>query len=103
MLKLESKEAIKAYLFDGLTNLNTGFDAPSIIYISENHFEIVLNRAEEKDINIWGIEPWLDGLFFGVEIYEDYELPANDPNWYRTAFEKFKNKNRNLQYAITFG
>lgn len=94
---------IKDYLFEGLTNLNDGFDAPSIIYVSESDFEIVLNRAEEKSINIYGIEPWLDGLFFGVEVFEMYDLPANDPNWYRTSFEKFKKRNRNLQYAITYG
>ncbi len=94
---------IADYLFNGLTNLNDGFDIPSIIYVSESDFEIVLNRAEEKGINIWGIEPFLEGEFFGVEIYENYGLPANDPNWYRSAFEKFKKENRNLQYAITFG
>ena len=95
--------SIANYLFNGLTNLNDGFDAPSIIYVSQSDFEIVLNRAEAKNINIWGIEPWLNGEFYDVEIYEDYGLSANDPNWYRQAFEKFKKENRNLQYAITFG
>ncbi|OAV02162.1 hypothetical protein AO366_0425 [Moraxella catarrhalis] len=94
---------IANYLFDGLTNLNDGFDVPGIIYVSEIDFEILLNRAEAKNINIWGIEPWFNGEFYGVEIYEDYNLPANDPNWYRQAFEKFKKENRNLQYAISFG
>lgn len=95
--------SIANYLFRGLTNLNTGFDAPDIFYVCQTDFEIVLNRAEQKNINIWGIEPWLDGEFFGVAVYEDYDLPANDSKWYRTAFEQFKKENPNLQYAITFG
>ncbi|WP_066800705.1 hypothetical protein [Moraxella oblonga] len=94
---------IASYLFEGLTNLNDGFDSPNIFYVCQDDFEIVLNRAEQKNINIWGIEPWLDGEFYGVAIYEDYGLSANDPNWYRQAFEKFKKENSHLQYAITFG
>lgn len=47
--------SIANYLFNGLTNLNTGFDAPNIIYVCQRDFEIVLNRIQVKNINIWGI------------------------------------------------
>lgn len=65
-----------------------------------------MNRAEEQKIDIYGIEPFLKNSqcdYFGVEIYENWHLPANDPNWYRAAFAKFKAKNPNYLYSITFG
>ena len=42
----------REYLFEGLENLNDGFDAESIIYVSEQDFETVLNRAEAQNIAI---------------------------------------------------
>ncbi|WP_416189029.1 hypothetical protein ACM67B_06985 [Neisseria sp. CCUG17229] len=46
----------KEYLFEGLENLNDGFDAESIIYVSEQDFETVLNRAEAKNIAIFRLD-----------------------------------------------
>lgn len=95
--------SLEYYLFGGLTNLNDGFDSPLIHYFSEQDFEVVLNRAEAENIAVYGIEPWLDGEFFGVEVYESYGLAANDPAWYRAAFESFRQQEPRLMYAMTYG
>lgn len=94
---------LETYIFQGLKNLNDGFDAETIYYFSESDFEIVLNRAEKLGIEIYGIEPWQNGGFYDVKIYEDYETTADDPNWYQTAFAEFKKENEILQYAASYG
>ncbi|MDK4680192.1 hypothetical protein QDY71_01715 [Kingella negevensis] len=91
------------YLFHDLKNLNDGFDSPQIYYVSEQDFETVLDRAQAENIDIYGIEPWLDGEFYGVEVYESTEFAANDPRWYRTAFDNFRKQQSDLMYAMTYG
>ncbi|MRN39025.1 hypothetical protein CRG49_001230 [Neisseria sp. N95_16] len=92
----------REYLFEGLENLNDGFDAESIIYVSEQDFETVLNRAEAKNIAIYGIEPWYERDFFDVRVYDFTGYEANDPRWYRAAFEEFKSEQSGLMYAMTY-
>lgn len=94
---------LKKYIFQGLKNVNDGFDSKSIFYFSEPDFKIILDRVEELNLEVFGIEPWLDGEFYDVKCHEEYELAPNNPNWYRKAFEEFKMKNKNLQYAGTYG
>jgi len=84
-------------LFQGLKNLNTGFDAETICYFSELDFEIVLDRAKNLGIEIMGIEPWLDGEFYDVATIDDAHQP-----WPQSAFERFRNTGLNLQYAATY-
>lgn len=90
------------YLFQNLQNLNDGFDAESIIYVLEKDFSTVLDRAEAKKLNIYGIEPWYEREFFNVLVYEDTPFSASDPRWYREAFAKFQKEQTDLMYAITF-
>ncbi len=78
---MESKY-LENNIYNGLKNLNNGFDAKSIYYFSESDFEIVLNRIEENGIAIFGIEPWLDGHYYDCVVFEEYEKDANDPKWY---------------------
>lgn len=89
---------LEKYVFYGLTNLNTGYDVPSIRYFSEEDFALVLQRVEELQLGIHGIEPWLDGEYFDVETSED---PKN-PTWYWGCFERFKHLNLNLHYAASY-
>ncbi|MDO5638629.1 MAG: hypothetical protein Q4G28_02040 [Neisseria sp.] len=97
------EKELESYLFNGLKNLNDGFDAQSIFYCSEQDFKIVLDRVEAKNLAVYGIEPWLDGQFFGVEVYESHNLAATDPAWYRTAFESFRQQEPRLMYAMSYG
>jgi hypothetical protein len=89
-------------IFQGLTNLNDGFDVESIKYFSEIDFEIVLNRVEKLGLGINGIEPWLNGEFYDVLTYEDFKSVPTDPKWYNQAFKKFRDENLNLLYAATY-
>lgn len=93
---------LESHIYNGLENLNTGFDAESIYYFSEADFEIVLDRIEENNISIFGIEPWLDGSYYDVTTYEDYDTTANDPKWYRKAFSEFKKREEKLMYAASY-
>ena len=93
---------LNEYVFFGLENINDGFDAESIAYFSKNDFEIVLNRVEALGIGIFGIEPWLNGVFFDVLSADDYNLNQKDSNWYRSAFKKFVKIDKPLVYAATY-
>ncbi|WP_299275901.1 hypothetical protein [uncultured Psychroserpens sp.] len=96
-------EFLKKNIFNGLKNLNDGFDAESIYYFSESDFEIVLNRIEKNGIAIYGIEPWFDGDYYGVKVAEEYNSLATNPNWYRKAFSEFKKSGKGLMYAASYG
>jgi len=51
---------------------------------------------------VYGIEPWKDGEFYGVETFEDYTDDPTDYNWYFKAFESFKNDDAELQYSASY-
>lgn len=89
-------------IFRGLKNLNNGFDAKSIKYFSESDFEIVLNRVKELGLGIFGIEPWSNGSFYEVSIFEDYTNNSKDSSWYNIAFENFKKEGKGLVYSATY-
>ncbi len=95
-------EYLDKNIFYGLTNLNDGFDSPSIKYFSAQDFEIILNRVKQLGLGILGIEPWKNGEFYSVTIYEDETNDPTDSKWYRNAFENFRKEDEALQYAATY-
>ena len=101
-MNLSKEEFLDTYIFEGLKNLNDGFDSPSIKYFSETDFSIVLKRVEENKIGINGIEPWLNGEFYNVLTYEDYSTSPTDPKWYWKAFEELKKEGKQLQYSASY-
>jgi len=100
--RMKELEYLKANIFYGLENLNNGFDSEEIYYFSESDFELVLDRVEANGLGIFGIEPWLDGDFYGVRVHEQINAKPNDQNWYRDAFSEFKKKRKDLMYAATY-
>ena len=100
--RMKELEYLKSNVFNGLENLNDGFDSEDIFYFSESDFELVLDRVEKNGIGIFGIEPWLDGDFYGVMVVEDFNTTANNPKWYRKAFAEFKKSGKNLVYAASY-
>ena len=96
------KKYLDEHVFAGLQNLNTGFDSPTISYFSESDFEKVLDRVENLGLGIHGIEPWQNGEYFGVLVYEDSGMDPTNPKWYRDAFKHFKEMQKNLQYAASY-
>lgn len=91
----------ESVLYDGLTDLNTGFDVPTIKYFSEEEFEIVLNRVDKLGLNMNGIEPFLDGYFYTVVAPSDFEYDNSGRKWYWQAFEYLRSLNKNLQYSAS--
>lgn len=89
-------------VFQGLENLNTGFDARGVKYFSEKDFEIVLTRVEELGLGIYGIEPWINENMFDVYSAEEYSKKPTNPKWYKSAFKKFKKQNKDLLYAASY-
>lgn len=102
LCKVGLENGNKVFVFEGLTNLNDGFDSGKIKYFSEPEFRIVLQRVEQLKIGILGIEPWQDGEYFGVSTYEDHFSQPNNPEWYWKAFENFVEMKENLQYAASY-
>lgn len=99
---MKELEYLKTNVFNGLQNLNDGFDSESIYYFSESDFEIVLDRVERNGIGIYGIEPWLNRDFFDVKGYEEYNTVSTDPKWYRKAFSEFKRSRKDLLYSASY-
>ena len=99
---MEKLEYLKAKVFFGLKNLNNGFDSESIYYFSAVDFQIVLDRVEKLGLGIMGIEPWLNGGFYDVYVFEDFSTSAKDPKWYRSAFLEFNKLGKALQYAASY-
>lgn len=101
-LEKKKKGFLNQNIFSGLQNLNDGFDAKGIFYFSEKDFEEVLNRIKKYSLGIYGIEPWKNGEFFDVLVYEDFANDPTDSTWYFKAFESFKATKQNLQFAATY-
>jgi len=101
-IQMKELEYLKTNVFNGLENLNNGFDVETIYYFSESDFEIVLDRVEKNGIAIFGIEPWIGGEFYAVLAHEDFNADATDPKWYRKAFAEFKESGKELMYAASY-
>lgn len=99
---MEKLEYLRTKVFFGLENLNNGFDSESIYYFSAIDFQIVLDRVEKLGLGIMGIEPWLNGEFYDVYVFEDFNTIATDSKWYRQAFLEFNKLGKALQYAASY-
>lgn len=96
------EEFLEKNIFEGLKNLNDGFDAESIKYFSATDFRIVLERVEKFGLGIYGIEPWKNRTFFDVYGYNDYSKKPSDPEWYNSALNDFIATGEELLYAATY-
>jgi hypothetical protein len=99
---MEQAEFLEQHIFTGLKNLNDGFGQEAIQYFSESDFEIVLQRVEHFGISVYGIEPWLNGNFYGASVHEDHKKKATDPRWYKKAFLTFKTRQSGLSYSAKY-
>jgi hypothetical protein len=105
-ITMTKEEFLDTYIFEGLTDLNDGFDAETIKYFTEQDFDKVLDRVEKYGLSIYGIEPWQDGEYYDCKVFESYEdnyESAADPKWYRSVFEGFIVQGEVLQYAASYG
>lgn len=94
---------LEKHIFVGLTDLNIGWDAPTIAYFSETDFKTVLERIEKMNFGIYGIEPWTeDNHYFDVKLFDDYSNKPNDPLWYNKAFNEFIETGKVLKYSASY-
>ena len=99
----KQKKYLDKYIFQGLKNLNTGFDVQGLKYFSEREFQIVLERVKDKGLSVLGIEPFKNDEYYGTYLCDiDYKKKPNDPTWYQQAFEDFKKRDKSLMYAASF-
>ncbi|MFW1341069.1 toll/interleukin-1 receptor domain-containing protein [Vibrio parahaemolyticus] len=106
-LGLKEKSATSLFLdqhiFYDLHDLNDGFDVEAIRYFSKSDFEKVINRVEFFGISIFGMEPWPNKQFGGVEVHEMTDYPADDSRWYRTAFKNFISSGIDDYFSASYG
>lgn len=101
--QMTKEEYLDKYVFHGLTDINTGFDPREIKYYSEEDFEVVLIRIKTLGLGVYGIEPWRNGKFYDVRVYEDYAKDPTDPAWYLEAFDQLKTSGKDsLQYSASY-
>lgn len=103
---MTKKEFLDRYIFDGLTDLNDGFDIDDINYFSKKEFEVLLNRAEVYGLDIYGIELWKDREYYDTKNFEFHYTnitDAADPLWYKHAFNELVTEEGNLQFSASYG
>jgi hypothetical protein len=92
-LRFEKKHRfLREVIYAGLTNLNTGFDAPLVEHFSPEEFLIVIDRCESLCVDVIGVEvvtttdvepPYRAGL-------QDIEIsPEPGYDWARRLVRKY--------------
>lgn len=99
---MEQIKFLEKNVFQGLKNLNDGFDLVNTHYFSEADFEVVLQRVEYFGIGIYEVKPWFDGDFYGVSVHEEFKKKATDPKWYKKAFLTYKMRQAGLIYSARY-
>ena len=88
-------------VFFDLENKNEGLE-PDRNYFSEIDFATILIRAEHYGIGIFNMEAYNDGKLFGTDNHEAYRKKATHPQWYKSAYGKFKRAQKDMLYRADF-
>ena len=94
-------EILNSKIFNGLNKI---FDNQTlaISHFTKADFGIVLKRVEQQGIGINGIEIFLQGEFYGVRTFEEYNLSPYDSKWYYAAFLELSRKHPNVVFSASF-
>lgn len=96
---MTEREFLEHNVFQGIKNMNTGYDNDTIWHFSSQDFETVLARSEEFDIKILGIECWEKEEEKHTKFYEDYkELDR----WHRQAYRELVETHSPCIFTATF-
>jgi hypothetical protein len=69
----------------------------------EDRFALVLDRAEQHGLGMYGIEAEAEDGYLHVEVCEHYGgLSYTDPRWYKAAFAKMRGTHPGLSYGASF-
>jgi hypothetical protein len=104
-LKLEQEDRfLREVIYDGLTDLNTGFDSPLIGHFSPEDFLTVIDRCESLNVRIIGIEvfttdvdpPWKVKMLW-------IEISSEDGgyDWARRSVRKYMERS-DITISATF-
>ncbi|AZQ44273.1 hypothetical protein [Nonlabens ponticola] len=99
-LQKQQSFLVEKVFFD-LENHNEGLDQDKN-YFSESDFATILIRAEHYGIAIYKIEAYKDKMLVRTDNHEAYRKKATMPQWYKTAFGKFKRTHKNMLYRAEF-
>jgi len=99
---MEKEEFLTQNIFDGVKNMNDGFDDEEKLYFSASDFEIILQKIEHFGIGIYTIETRLEKEAFEKENHEQYRKKSTDPKWYNKAFSKLKRNQEGLLYSANY-
>lgn len=96
---MTEEKFLEQYIFEGLQNLNTGFDSNTIWHFSEEDFETVMDRVEEYGVTVLGLECWTRNKFRSVKYQEDYK---DVENWHRNAFKTLRTEDQGCVFSATY-
>ena len=99
--EIKQQEFLVDKVFYDLENQNEGLEEDKN-YFSENDFASILIRAEHYGIGIFDMEAYHDGKLFGTDNHEVYRKKATHPQWYKSAFGKFKRAQKGMLYRADF-
>lgn len=95
---MTEREFLELNVFYDLKNLNIGYDDDSIWHFNADDFQIVMDRAEDLNLNILGIECWENEQEKFTKYYENYSISK----WYRKAFQELVDHHSPCIYTATF-
>lgn len=98
---IKQQEFLVTKVFYDLENRNEGLEEDKN-YFSENDFASILLRAEHYGIGIYDMEAYHDQKLYGSDNHEVYRKKATHPQWYKSAFGKFKRAQKDMLYRATF-
>ncbi len=79
---MTEQEFLHMNIFYGLKDMNGGCDAEGMCHFSAKDFKTVMQRAEEHNVRILGIECWEKEEEKHTAYYEDYKSDL----WHREAY-----------------
>lgn len=95
---MTEREFLELNVFYDLKNMNEGYDHDSIWHFNADDFKKVMERAENLNLKMLGIECWEKAEEKFTKYYEDYNID----NWHRQAFEELVTNHSPCIYTATF-
>lgn len=95
---MTEQEFLELNIFDGIPNQNGGHDNDTMWHFSADDFKKVMERAEEYNVKILGIECWEKEDVKYTKFHEDYDRK----DWHRNAYEQLMHDHSPCVFAATF-
>lgn len=87
---MREEDFLVQFIFCGLKNMNNGIDSDSIWHFSIEDFETVMDRIEQHNILMLGIECWSHKKIRTVKYADSYEYVDK---WHRKAVAELHRSN----------